>query len=420
MLAAVYHADGLWGDATFDLFARGLPEGHGYIVAAGLGPLLDHLEALRFSEEEVAELAALPPMANVAPSFFDALRRFRFHGEVWAAPEGTVVFPGEPIVRVTAPLIACTLLETRAIQILSASTTIATRSARMVEAAAGHPVLDFGSRRCAGAEAALLAARAAFIGGVSATSNALAAATLGIPVMGTMSDTFLAAYGDDRLAFDAFRLHFPGLAHLSLPDDDPVDGVRRFLPFSKEVHTVRVDHEDFGRMAHTVREALDRNGMKHVRVLGSGSLDEHRIAALIAAKAPVALYAVGRALATAGDADLRMAFRIAERMRGSALAPVTRAGSAPYPGRKQVCRYGDHDVLCLADEAWQHTQMGAVELLVPVMRDGARLGADPPLPDSRALRGRQLAALPAGVRRLDRPVAWPVSISDGLAILAMG
>ncbi|MFN7144522.1 MAG: nicotinate phosphoribosyltransferase, partial [Myxococcota bacterium] len=158
VLAAVYHADGLWGDATFDLYARGLPEGHGYLVAAGVGTLLDHLSALQFTEEEVDALRREPRFAKVSPSYFDWLRRFRFRGEVWAVPEGTVVFPGEPIVRITAQLGACTLIETRAIQLVSAATAIATRAARMVDVAKGGAVLDFGSRRCAGPEAALLAA----------------------------------------------------------------------------------------------------------------------------------------------------------------------------------------------------------------------------------------------------------------------
>lgn len=420
VLAATYHADGLWGDATFDLYARGLPEGFGYLVAAGLGPLLDHLEALQFSEEDVAALRELPGMGKVAPSFFDALRRFRFRGEVHAVPEGTVVFPGEPVVRVTAPLIACTLIETRAIQILSASTAVATRAARMVDVAGGRTLLDFGSRRCAGAEAAYLAARSAYVGGAAATTNALAAAHLGIPVMGTMSDTFLAAYGDDRLAYDAFRLHFPGLAHLSLPDDDPVDGVKRFLPFAKEVHTVRVDHEDLARTARTVREALDRHGMSHVRILGSGHLDEARIQRLAAADAPVQLVAAGRALAAVGDQGMRMAFRIAERMRGATPAPVTREGSAPYPGRKQICRYPERDVLCLEHEVWAHEQMGAATLLRPTMEEGRRLRPDPPLAEVRAWRAAQVEALPAAVRAIERPAAWTVSVSDGLAEMALG
>lgn len=420
VLAAVYHVDGLWGDATFDLYARALPEGHGYLVAAGLGTLLDQLSALTFTEVEVEQLRQEPRFSKVSPSFFEWLRRFRFRGQVWAVPEGTVVFPGEPIVRVTAPLGACTLIETRAIQIVSAATAVATRAARMVDVAKGASVLDFGSRRCAGPEAALTAARAAYIGGASATTNALAALHLGIPPMGTMADTFLAAYGDDRLAYDAFRLHFPGLAHLSLPDDDLVDGVKRFLPFRKEVLTVRIDHEDLDRVSRQVRRALDDNGMRHVRILGSGQLDEGRIRRLVESGAPVNLFAVGRALAAASDQGMRVAFRIAEMTRGGRDTPVTREGSAPYPGRKQICRFPEHDVLCLEHEVWGLERLGARPLLELVVRDGERIGPNPALAQMRQRRAVEVSALAAEVRNTERPAPRPVRISDELAELTLG
>ena len=419
VLAAVYHSDGLWGDATFDLYARGFPDRHGYLVAAGLGTLLDQLTALAFSEREVEELRKDPRFAKVPPSYFDWLRRFKFRGDVWAVPEGCVVFPGEPIARITAPLMANTLIETRAIQLVSAATAIATRAARMVDVARGATLLDFGSRRCAGPESALFAARAAYIGGASATTNALASMHLGIPPFGTMADTFLAAYGNDRLAYDAFRLHFPGLAHLSLPDDDPVDGVTQFLPFKKEVQTVRIDHEDLDRVSRQVRTALDRNGMSHVRILGSGHLDEQRIRTLAANGAPIQHYAVGRALAGAADQGMRVAFRIAAMNRGPTPTPVTRAGSAPYPGRKQICRFPDHDLVCLDHEAWAQERLGGVPLLRQVMRDGERIEADPPLTQMRQLRAAQVAALPAAVRDIERPGHWPVVVSEGLADLAV-
>jgi nicotinate phosphoribosyltransferase len=281
-------------------------------------------------------------------------------------------------------------------------------------------VFDFGSRRCAGPEAALMAARAAYIGGITATTNALASSALGLPVVGTMSDTFLAAYGDDRLAYDAFRLHFPGQGHFTLPDDDPVDGVRRFAGFRKDVQTVRVDHDDLGRTSRTVRDALDRNGMSHVRILGSGHLDEHRIRRLVTSDAPIQQFAVGRALAAASDRGMRMAFRIAEMMRGARPAPATREGSSPYPGRKQICRFPDRDVLCLEIEGWIHEQSGAKSLLRRVMVDGRRVGADPSLQEMRRHRAAQVAALPPAVRDVDKPTPLRMEVSDSLAKMVLG
>ncbi len=418
VLAAVYHADGLWGEATFDVYARGLPDSHGYLVAAGLGPLLDHLQTLSFTDDEVDVLRRDARFAKVAPSYFEALRRFRFTGDVWAVPEGTLVFPNEPIARITAPLIACTLVETRAIQFISSATAIASRAARMVDVAGGCPVLDFGSRRCAGPEAALGAARAAYIGGVAATTNSLASFHLGIPAMGTMSDTFLAAYGDDRLAYDAFRLHFPQICHLSLPDMDPEDGVKRFLPFAKEVQSVRVHHDDLERISRQVRASLDRNDMPHTRIMGSGHLDEQRIRSLVASGAPISMYAVGRALAGASDQGVSVAFRIAERMQGARRTPVTREGSAAFPGRKQVFRHADHDVICLENEVRNQERLGGVALLRAVMREGERVIADRPLATIRAYRAEQVAGFSPEIRDIDHPAVWPVRVSDGLAALA--
>lgn len=384
-------------------------------MAAGLGPVVDHLTSLSFPEEEVAALRADPVFAHVEPVFFDTLRRLRFEGSLFAVPEGTPVFPGEPILRLHAPLYVCTLLETRLLQLVSHATSVATRATRMVDAAQGRAVLDFGSRRAPGPEAAFSAARSAYIGGVSATTNALASQRLGITPMGTMSDTFLAAYGDDRLALNAYRLHFPDLCHLTLPDDDPVAGLARYRPFAAEVRTVRVDADDLDRVSRSVRGALDQLGMGHTRILGSGHLDEHRIRALVHAGAPIQLFAIGRALVGATDPDLRMAFRIAERSNGPTPVPVRHPGGAAHPGRKQVVRFADRDLLCLDHEAWQAERAGGRPLLTEVLRDGILVRDLPTLTDSRARRARELAAFPATVRDLDRPEPWPVALSDALA-----
>jgi nicotinate phosphoribosyltransferase len=419
VLAATYHADGLWGDATFDLYPRALPEGWGFLVAAGLEPVLQTLEHFRFTQQEVELLSRQSVFARVPPAFFDALSELRFSGEVCAAPEGTPVFPNEPILRVTAPLIVCTLLETRLLQLVGASTAVATRAARMAHAANGRPVWDFGSRRASGGEAALLAARAAYIGGASGTTNAHAALTLGLPSFGTMSDTFLAAYGDDALAYAAFRLHFPGLGHYALPDDDPVDGVARFKPFRDRVSIVRIDNEDLVRTAFTVREALQRHGMSKVRILGSGHLDEARIARVVASGAPVDMFAVGRAIAGTGEPGMRLAFRIAEMHRGSGPTPVTRDGAAPWPGRKQVVRMADHDLVCLEAESASHLRNGW-PLLRPVMRFGQRTESAEALPAARERRAAMVSALPTSLLELHAPGPREIRVSDALARLAIG
>ncbi len=418
VLAAAYHADGLWGEATFDLYPRELPEGWGYLVAAGLEPALQTVESLAFSAEEIGALREHPVFAKVPGDFFDMLAELRFDGQVAAVPEGTPIFPGEPVMRLTGSLIACTLLETRLLQLVGASTAVATRAARLCDAAGEAAVYDFGSRRNSNGEAALLAARAAYIGGAAGTTNAAAALVLGVPAFGTMSSTFLAAYGDDQLAYDAFRLHFPTLGHYTLPDDDPVDGVRRFGRARERVSIVRIDHDDLARSARTVREALDRHGMREVRILGSGHLDEHRVEKLRATRAPIDCFAVGRALAHTGEPGMRMAFRIAEMQRGPAWVPVTRQGSSTWPGKKQVVRFEDHDLVCLDAEAPIYERQGAA-LLSPVLAAGGRVATPPSLGDLRERSLRLVGALPTGLRDLRRPAAREIRVSDGLAALSL-
>lgn len=418
VLAAAYHADGLWGRATFDVYARALPDDWGYLLAAGLEPAVHAVERLGFSAREVELVRAHPVFSRVSADFFEGLAELRFDGDLDAVPEGTPVAPGTPILRLTGSLIACTLLETKLLQVLGSSTAVATRASRLVTAGAGAPVYDFGSRRNSSGEGAVLAGRAAYVGGVAATTNSAASLLLGIPAFGTMSDTFLAAYGDDQLAYDAFQLHFPTLGHYALPDDDPVDGVARFGRGRDRVAIVRVDHHDLARTARTVREALDRNGMRSVRILGSGHLDEHRVARLVAGKVPVDCFAVGRALAAGGEPGMRLTFRIAEMQRGSALEPVTRPGSSQWPGRKQVVRLADHDVVCLDAEAALYARAGTA-LLQPVLRGGHRVAPPEPLDVARARAAALVGALPEAARRLRGATPLPLRPSDALAALAI-
>lgn len=409
VLAATWHADGIWGEASFDLYARGLPADWGYLIAAGLQPLLERLRALRFTEAQVAGLARDPLFRTASPAFFDALLRFTFDAQVHAVPEGTPVFPGEPILRITGPLLTCGLVETLCVQTVTHSTLVATKAARLVSAAAGAPVHDFGSRRAPSPEAALLAARAAYIGGVHATTNAAAVLEYGLPGITTMSDTFLAAYGDSGTAFDAFHVHFPDSGHLVLSEPDPVAGVAALRRFPGKVQSVRLDHAELGAHARVVRAELDRQGFGTTRLLGSGALDEHRIAALAAEGAPLDAYAVGQAWARLPVDGVRMAFRIAERQGPQGAVPVKGGGAAQWPGRKQVIRTAQGDQLVRESEAWALERAGGIGLLQRVPVHGPR----PDLAASRAHAARTLAALPAEVRRIAAPAAWPVHASLG-------
>jgi nicotinate phosphoribosyltransferase len=417
--SAVYHADGLWGEATFDLYVKDLPADWGYLIAAGIDPAVDAVLALRFSEAELRWLADQPAFSRVNRTFIESLGHLRFTGDILAVPEGTVVFPGEPILRVTAPLPQVGLVEARLVQLLTLTSGVATRATRLVAAAQGRPILDFGTRRCAGAEAAFHAARGAWIGGATATTNALASSVLGLPAWHVMSDAMLAAYDEPRAAYEAFYQYFPDATHVNLPGDDPNDGVAalRALP---RVHTVRLDHRELGPAAQSLRRSLDRYGLKTTRILGSGSLDEHRIAELLRAGAPIDLFGVGSALAAGGDqARPNLSYRIAELVRGYEPSPVTSTWSAPWPGRKQLYRFAHHDELGLETEAPAQALRGGEALLRPVVTEGQRVVAPESLTAARERVTRGLNALPGATRSLRAPSARTVRITDALREMAL-
>lgn len=415
--AAVYHADGMWGDASFDLYLKELPADCGYVIAAGIDTALDGLLATRFEAEDVDWLRQQPVFSRISPTFFDSLSHFRFQGEVVAVDDGTPVFPGQPILRVTAPLPWVGLLGTRLLQTVGHQSGVATRAARLVDAAAGRPVIDFGSRRSANVDAAWQAARAAWIGGCAGTTDALAAATLGVPAFGIASDSLLAAYDRHDLAFGALRVHFPDGLHVELPDEDIYDGVDRFGRARDSIRTVRLDHRDLAMASRVLRDSLNRRGMQATRILGSSSLDPQTIERLVSVAAPVDLFGVGAGLS--GEGALRLSYRMCELVRGLDPTPATGHWSAHWPGRKQVMRFPERDVVCLEVETPNFQAQGGRPLLKTRVEDGALVAPHAPLLQLRegCLAQRQL--LPADVRRPQAPTAWTQGPSDLLAELAL-
>jgi len=409
--AALYHADGMWGDATVDLFVNNLPEGDGHLVAAGIQPAIDAILSLQFSDTDVDWLQQQPIYSRLADTFFDSLRHFRFDGEIWAVREGTPVLPGEPVVRITAPLPHVGLFELILVQSISHASGIATEATRLVQAAQGRPVLDFGSRRHHGTDAAFAAARAAWIGGCGGTTHAHAAHRLGIPVVGLISDTMLAAYDDVEIAYDALRAHFPDGCHLNLPTEAPVDAIDRLTNIHDKVQTVRISHPDLAAISRQVRQRLDERGMSHTRILGSGNLDSSTIAELLSLDSPIDMFGVGGALAhgLAGSPP-PMSYRMAEFVRGVSPVPVTGHWSARWPGRKQVVRFSDHDTLCLEVEADALVGAGGTALLERWVEDGERVQQVPTVEQMRQWCADSLDTLPS---ELDlRPSPTLVRLAD--------
>lgn len=429
--------------ACFEFFFRRLPPGRSFLMAAGLEPLLDWLQALRFSNEELNWLRGLK---RFNPDFLDLLSGFRFRGEVSAVPEGTVVFADEPIVRVTAPIIEAQLVETRLINLLHYQTLVATKAARCILAAQGQPVVDFGLRRAHGAEAGLLAARAAWIAGFAASSNVLAGMRYGIPLAGTMAHAYVQAHDAEALAFESFARANPEHALMLIDTYDTEQGAHRAVAVAQALAAsniplqgVRIDSGDLAPLARRVRKILDEAGFTQARILVSGNLDEWQIAALNAVGAPIDTYCVGTALTTSNDHPaLDCAFKLVEyagRPR-SKRSP----GKQTLPARKQVWRRHDaqgciaEDLIGLIDEPQEAFRHGADArqlslsgfgegtsrpraLLEVVMRGGRRTRPAPSLSQVRDHAAAELASLPAVSRELDGSASPTVRLSRGLQAL---
>jgi nicotinate phosphoribosyltransferase len=411
---------GFTGPASFELFVRQLPESRSYLVAAGLADALDYLEALRFRAEQIDYLRQVPALRGAPARFFDEyLPNFRFSGEVWAMREGTPVFAQEPLLRVTAPLPEAQLVETSLLAILSFQTSIACKASRVVEAAGGRNVIEFGARRAHGPDAPRAASRASFIGGCDATSNVEAGFRYGIPVSGTMAHSWVLAFGDELEAFRHFTALYGERAILLLDTYDTIEATRKMLAAGFRPRAVRLDSGDIDQLSRDVRGQLDAAGLDDTKIFVSGDMDEHRIARLVANGAPVDGFGVGASLTTSADApSLGGVYKLVEVQRHGADAPVMKlsADKQTYPGRKQVYRVARNgesagDVITLHDEP---APEGATPLLECVMRSGRRLEPVRSLDAIRRDAQAAIGALPPSTRRIQSADDFPVARSRRL------
>jgi len=417
-MAQAYVADGLTDTATFECFFRSLGPERGYILAAGLETVLAACEDFAFRQDELDYLAAT---GEFTEAFLHWLSGVRFDGAIEAIPEGSVVFPLEPLLRLTAPLPVAQLLETRVLNALHYESLIASKAARIVDAAEGRAVLDFGARRAHGADAAVAAARSAWIAGCSGTSNMVAGQYYDLPVVGTMAHSYIQAWASELDAFRAFVRHYPATT-LLVDTYDTLEGVDNVIRLKQElgedfqVRAVRLDSGDLGDLATRARERLDRAGLADVRVVVSGGLDEHRIADLVAREAPIAGFGVGTDLVVSRDAP---SFEAAYKLVRYADAPRIKTSSqkTSLPDTKQVFRCWDGDTMagdCIAGA--DETQPGEA-LLQPVMAGGRRLQAPADLGTLRERASRQRAGLPAHLRT-PVPGNPPYSVAVSAALRA--
>ncbi len=411
-----YLARGMEETAVFELFSRKLPAGRNFLVAAGLEQALDFIEAFRFGEEE---LDWIERSRLFRPGFAERLARLRFSGDVHAMPEGTLFFPDEPVLRVTAPIAEAQILETRVLNLIHFETVVASKAARCVLAAPGKSLVDFGLRRAHGAEAGLLAARASYLAGFAGTSTTLAAPRFGIPVFGTMAHSFVQAHESEQEAFEHFAEVFPGNAVLLIDTYDTVEGARKAVAAGRDraIRGVRLDSGDLGALAKAVRPILDAGGQKDAIIFASGSLDEERIAALEASGAPIDSYGVGTSLVTSADRPYLDAVYKLQEYAGRPRRKRS-TGKATWPGRKQVFRHYGRDARLARDVVTAEGDPQSGEpLLKPVMLRGRRL-PQPNLSAARAHAAAQLARLPERLRVLGAADPYPVEIAPALRALA--
>jgi nicotinate phosphoribosyltransferase len=417
-MAQAYVAEGMHEHTgTFSLFARGLPDGRNYLLSAGLGSVLDFLESMRFTEDDIDYLDSLETFSD---DFLDYLQDFEFTGDVWAPPEGTPVFPDEPWIEVEAPIPEAQLAETVVLNQLNSPTILASKAARVVTAASGRDVVDFGLRRIHGADGATKAARAFHIAGVTATSNVKAGQQYGVPVTGTMAHSYIQAHDDEYEAFRQFASEFPETV-LLVDTYDTLDGVDKVIELAEElgddfrIRGVRLDSGDLGELASKTREKLDEAGLEDLDIFASGGLDEHEITRFIEQERPIDGFGVGTRMGVSSDAPkLDCAYKLVEYAGEGRLKLST--GKQTLPGKKQVFRRYDGgvargDVIARRDE-----DLDGRALLVEVMRGGERTDAGATELDvARERAADAIAKLPERIRSIDdADEPYPVELSDDL------
>lgn len=446
-----YHRSGkAMDEAVFHLFFRKPPFGGGYTIAAGLAPAIDWIRSLKFDESDLAYLGGLKAPGGgtlFGADFLKWLAAQPITLDVDAIPEGSVVFPHQPLIRVRGPLWQCQLVETALLTIVNFQTLIATKAARIVLAARGNPVVDFGLRRAQGIDGAISATRAAMIGGVVATSNVLAGKLLGIPVRGTHAHSWVMSFPTELEAFEAYADAMPENTLLLVDTYDTIEGVKNAIKVGKKLQAkghrligVRLDSGDLAYLSQQARAMLDAAGLPGASIVASNDLDEHTIENLKHQHAKIDTWGVGTRLITAHEQPaLGGVYKLgAIRSEGGPWRPVIKAGEqsakSSIPGILGVKRFqsgptfiGDmiHDelqpstaraIVDPTDPTRRRTLQGHItELLKPVLRKGAMVGELPTIADAADRRLHELNSLHEAIKRLMNPHEYPVGLEPGLA-----
>ena len=423
-MAAAYFDNNVPGDAAFELFVRHLPKNFSYLIAAGLEQALYYLMNLMFTEEQIQFLKRHTSFRYASERFFEYLKSFRFSGDVWAAPEGTVLFPGEPLVQVSGSIIEAQIVETYLLAMINYQTLIASKASRVVEAAKGRDIVEFGSRRAHGPQAALLAARASYVGGCVGTSNLLAGYELGIPTYGTMAHSFVMAFDSEREAFQAYQKVFPENTALLIDTYDTIEGAKTAVSLGISPTLVRLDSGDLLDLSKKVRRILDEAGYRNTKIFASGDLNEYKVKELVSQGAPIDAFGVGTELTTSReDPALPGIYKLVELRRGSQTIPRVKLSPSKVtiPELKQVFRVYSNsglireDIVAIDGEA--SPESAARPLLVKVIEKGGLVYEIPSLADAREYAKKQVETLPHEFKDLVGITEPPVRLSPKLSAL---
>lgn len=415
-MAAGYFQTGKWAEkATFELSIRRLPRNRNFVIAAGLAQAVEYLLDLRFTAQEIDYIRQLPHFSQVQEGFFEALREFRFTGDLFAVPEGTPLFAGEPILTVRAPISQAQIPETYLLSTVTFQTLIASKAARMVEVSGGRDVVDFGTRRAHTPEAGVLAARAAYIGGCSGTSNTLAGFRYGIPVFGTAAHSWVMSFSGEAESFRQLQ-KLLGSHTVQLVDTyDTIEGTRKVAALGEPLWGVRLDSGDLLQLSRECRLILDAHGLRKSRILATGDLDEYKICELVSAGAPIDGFGVGTELATSGDApSMGAVYKIVELDISGIKRYIAKFSQDKntLPGAKQIFRFPDRDLVARSGEC-----ASGEALLRPVIIGGNLIE---PLPDAKAARQKaaeSVGKLPSSLRQLNTTEPYRVEYSQELHAL---
>lgn len=412
MAAGYFQAGKVNQSATFEFTVRHLPANRNFVLAAGLPQAVEYLLNLGFTDDEILYLRGLPQFSLAPCEFFEYLRTFHFTGDLFAVPEGTPLFAGEPLLCVRAPIIEAQIPETYLLSAISFPTLIASKAARCAAAAEGRAVIEFGTRRAHTPEAGVLGARAAYLGGCAGTSNALAGMRFGIPVSGTSAHSWVMAFACEMEAFRQLQRTLGESTVQLLDTYDAIEGARHAAKLGGPIWGVRLDSGDLGALSRQVRSILDDAGVHAAKIMASGDLDEYKIRDLVGAGAPIDAFGVGTQLATSADGPaLSSTYKLVELNIGGIKRFTAKFSQdkVTYPGAKQVFREEGRDVIVRSGECGR-----GEALLRPVILGGRPIEPLPTLEQARARAAESIAKLPPAWRSLDPAEPWPVIYSREL------